>query len=138
MCLDAGAIAGGAPRKTGPAGIGPEKCGPHAVRSLVQSLPALFFAPILPVSFLIPPGFLRFPLVPQNRNAYKIKCRPSQQVIGGLKPIDADKDGVGRRVQRDCTVRVYDGCEESLILGISNDVFEIAFSLPPQKRLATL
>jgi hypothetical protein len=34
-------------------------------------MPALFFAPILPVSFLIPPGFLRFPLVPQNRNAYK-------------------------------------------------------------------
>jgi threonine dehydrogenase-like Zn-dependent dehydrogenase len=71
VCLDAGAIAGGAPRKTGPAGIGPKKCGPHAVRSLVQSLPALFFAPILPVSFLIPPGFLRSPLAPQNRNAYK-------------------------------------------------------------------
>jgi hypothetical protein len=74
VCLDAGAIAGGAPRKTGPAGIGPKKCGPHAVGSLVQSLPALFFAPILPVSFLIPPGFLRFPLAPQNRNAYKFPC----------------------------------------------------------------
>jgi len=71
VCLDAGAISGGASRKTGLAGIGPEKCGSHAVRSLVQSLPALFFAPILPVSFLIPPGFLRFPLVPENRNAYK-------------------------------------------------------------------
>jgi len=50
----------------------------HAVRSLVQSLPVLFFAPILPVSFLMPPGFLRFPLAPQNRNAYK-SCSSSSR-----------------------------------------------------------
>ncbi len=72
VCLDAGAIAGGALRKTGPAGIGPEDYGTYAARSPVQSLLALFFAPILPVSFLIPPGFLRFPFAPQNRNAYKL------------------------------------------------------------------
>ncbi len=77
VCLDAGAIAGGALRKTGPAGIGPEDYGTYAARSLVQFSRPIPAGPVFRsnsscFSSLIPPGFLRFPLAPQNRNAYNL------------------------------------------------------------------